>query len=100
MNGPLWIDEPTIARVLPYRDAVAELTAALASAEPPRSPARQVVETAAGQILLMPAEWGPFAGVKVVTVAPANAGRGLPRINGVYVLFDAATLVPVGQFDA
>src|SRR5258706_6068729 len=48
----------------------------------------------------MPSELGSFAGVKVVTIAPANPGRGLPRINGVYVLFDAATLVPVAQLDA
>ncbi len=37
------------------------------------------------------------AGVKLVTLQPANPGRGLPLLHGVYVLFAADTLVPGGR---
>lgn len=42
-------------------------------------------------LLLMPA-WttGEYIGVKLVTVFPGNADRGLPAISGTYVLFDGA----------
>ncbi len=63
-------------------------------------PGRMAVPLAAGQFLLMPAELaaasdGPSAvGIKVATVAPGNAGSGVPRIQGLYLLFDATTLSP------
>ena len=44
----------------------------------------------------MPAEAGDFAGVKLASVNDGTAGEGVPRVQGVYVLFDAATLSPVG----
>jgi ornithine cyclodeaminase len=91
-------DADAVHSALSYPDAIAALAGALG--QPGHTPARQIVDTTAGQILLMPAERGPFAGVKVVTIAPDNPARGLPRINGVYVLFDGATLVPVAQLDA
>lgn len=42
-------------------------------------------------LLLMPA-WttGEHIGVKLVTVFPGNAERGLPAISGTYILFDGA----------
>ena len=42
----------------------------------------------------MPSESPAAVGVKLVTVAPGNAARGLPRIQGVYLLFDRETLAP------
>ena len=45
-----------------------------------------------GQFLLMPSETASGAGVKVVTVAPGNPARGLPRIQAAYLLFDPTTL--------
>ena len=39
-------------------------------------------------------------GVKLGGVAPENPGRGLPRITGVFVLFDGPTLEPVALLDA
>ena len=48
---------------------------------------------------LMPSSWASAAGVKLATVAPANPERGLPRIQGVYVLFDGATLAPAALID-
>jgi ornithine cyclodeaminase/alanine dehydrogenase-like protein (mu-crystallin family) len=47
----------------------------------------------------MPATSPGAAGVKLVTVAPANPGRGHPRIQGVYVLFDPETLAPAALVD-
>ncbi|HMC71536.1 MAG TPA: ornithine cyclodeaminase family protein, partial [Mycobacteriales bacterium] len=38
-------------------------------------------------------------GVKLVTVAPGNAALNLPRVQGVYVLFDATTLTPLALLD-
>jgi ornithine cyclodeaminase/alanine dehydrogenase-like protein (mu-crystallin family) len=40
----------------------------------------------------MPSETPAAAGVKVVTVAPDNPTRRLPRIQAAYVLFDRETL--------
>jgi ornithine cyclodeaminase/alanine dehydrogenase-like protein (mu-crystallin family) len=91
------IDADTVHSALSYPDLVTALANALR--RPGHTPPRQIVDTTAGQILLMPAELGPFAGVKVVTIAPANPVRGLPRINGIYVLFDGATLVPLAHLD-
>jgi ornithine cyclodeaminase/alanine dehydrogenase-like protein (mu-crystallin family) len=98
VDTPLWISAAALEAALPYPAAVAAIAGALA--QPGHTPPRQIVDTAAGQLLLMPAELGSYAGVKVVTIAPDNPSRGLPRINGVYVLFDGVTLVPLAQLDA
>lgn len=82
-------------------DAVAALRAALlAGLDPEADPARAVVPVRRGQLLLMPAEWGRYAGVKLATVAPDNPARGRPRIQGSYLLLDAETLAPLALFDA
>ena len=47
-----------------------------------------------GELLLMPAEAGADAGIKVLSLAPDNPARGLARIQGLYILFDAETLTP------
>lgn len=53
-----------------------------------------------GEFLLMPTEVGRYAGVKVVTLAPGNAAVGLPKVQGVYALFDAEHLQPLALMDA
>jgi ornithine cyclodeaminase/alanine dehydrogenase-like protein (mu-crystallin family) len=62
-------------------------------------PPRSYIELHNGTLLLMPAADSAGAGVKLVTVNPANPPRGLPLINGVYVLFAAKTLQPVAVID-
>lgn len=47
----------------------------------------------------MPSESGGWFGVKIATVAPGNATRGLRRINATYLLHDSATLTPVALLD-
>jgi ornithine cyclodeaminase len=60
--------------------------------DPAAGPSRTGVPLTSGQFLLMPAETVTGAGVKVVTVAPANPARDLPRIQATYLLFDHETL--------
>jgi ornithine cyclodeaminase/alanine dehydrogenase-like protein (mu-crystallin family) len=100
MNAPLWIGADEVRAATTYPRLVELLAGARTDPDAATVPPRQILPLAAGQLLLMPAEIPPFAGVKVVTIAPDNVHRGLPRINGVYVLFDSATLVPVAQLDA
>ena len=51
-------------------------------------------------LLLMPAwQVGKHIGVKIVTVFPGNADKGLPAIMGQYLLSDARTGAPVALID-
>ncbi len=51
-------------------------------------------------LLLMPAwQVGKHIGVKIVTVFPGNAAKGLPAIMGQYLLSDARTGAPVALID-
>jgi ornithine cyclodeaminase/alanine dehydrogenase-like protein (mu-crystallin family) len=93
MSEPVWIDAEAVERLLPFPDAVDALEEALRGGlDPEADPARSAIEADAGQLLLMPSRWQGAVGVKLASVAAANPARGLPRIQGVYVLFDAETL--------
>jgi ornithine cyclodeaminase/alanine dehydrogenase-like protein (mu-crystallin family) len=91
------------------RDAVAmdELVDAVegayrdVSAGRDRSPIRSRVALDSGDLLLMPGvrEGGAGTSVKLVTLVPANAGRGLPLIHAVVAWFDAATGRPLALLD-
>jgi ornithine cyclodeaminase/alanine dehydrogenase-like protein (mu-crystallin family) len=97
--GPPFLDAAAVARVSPVQ-AVDALEAALRGGlDPEADPARQAVAGAAGEVLIMPSSSEGAIGVKLVTVAPANPDRGLPRIQGVYVLFDPETLAPSALVD-
>lgn len=51
-------------------------------------------------LLLMPAwQTGGHIGVKIVTVFPGNAARGLPGVMGQYLLSDANTGTPLALID-
>jgi ornithine cyclodeaminase len=63
-------------------------------------PPRQVHEIEDGVTsLVMPAWDGRYYGIKTINIAPGNAARGLPGLHAVYLLFDAATGVPLAQID-
>ncbi|QES52249.1 ornithine cyclodeaminase [Streptomyces venezuelae] len=81
--------------------AAADALAAVlrAGLDPETCPQRSQVPVPAGELLLMPAAAGPWAGVKIAGVAPANPARGLPRITGAYLLLDGPTLEPVALLD-
>jgi ornithine cyclodeaminase/alanine dehydrogenase-like protein (mu-crystallin family) len=99
VSAPPFIGPDEVAR-LPVTEAVDALERALLDGlDPEDDPPRSAVATEAGELLLMPSSWASAAGVKLATVAPANPGRGLPRIQGVYVLFDGATLAPAALID-
>jgi ornithine cyclodeaminase len=54
----------------------------------------------AGTLLLMPAwQAGRHVGVKVVTVYPGNADKGLPAVMGAYLLLDGKTGAPQALID-
>ena len=80
---------------LSFGAAADALEAALeAGLDPEAQPARTILPAGEGELLVMPAAFGPVAAVKLVTVGPAE-----PRVQGVCVVFDAATLAPVALVD-
>ena len=88
------------AALLPMADAIDALESALRGGlDPEADPPRSIVDIGAGEVLFMPSSSRSYAGVKLVTVAPGNAELNLPRVQGVYVLFDAATLTPLALLD-
>jgi ornithine cyclodeaminase/alanine dehydrogenase-like protein (mu-crystallin family) len=100
MSAPRFLGPDEVAGLLPFADAVDALERALLDGlDPEDDPPRSAFAADAGEILLMPSSWAGAAGVKLPTVAAANPERGLPRIQGVYVLFDAATLAPTALVD-
>ena len=63
-----------------------------AGLEPSGDPERVIVELTSGQFLLMPSATTSSVGLKAVTVAAGKPRRGLPRIQGAYLLFGSETL--------
>lgn len=54
-----------------------------------------------GTLLLMPAwQENKFAGVKLVTIFPNNPTAGIPSIQGMYILFDQVSGIPLVTMDA
>ncbi|MEV0386124.1 ornithine cyclodeaminase family protein [Nonomuraea sp. NPDC050643] len=100
MSGLPYLDAATLERLVPMGRAVTVLEDALrAGLDPEATPQRPVVDVPAGQLLLMPASTGRYVGVKAVSIAPGNPGRGLPRIQGTYLLLDGDTLTPLAAMD-
>ena len=100
MTALPWYDAQRMFAAVDFGTAVDALQAALADGlDPAADPARGSVPLERGEFLLMPSQGTGFAGVKVLTVAPANPDRGLPRIQGVYLLCDAQTLTPRALLD-
>ena len=93
MTRPDFLDAATLADLMPWPAAIDALAVALGAATG-SNPPRVSVPVAGGELLLMSAASADAAGVKVLGVAPGNPAAGRPRIQGLYVLFDAATLTP------
>ena len=93
-----FLDAGQLQRVVSPASALSAIEDALRG-EQPAQRARSAVNLRAGQLLLMPAEAAGSVGVKLLSVAPGNLAKGLPRVQGVYVLFDATTLAPVALID-
>jgi ornithine cyclodeaminase len=87
--------------VVTTADAIAALDAALSTGHAMRqSPLRTSTDLGVGHLLYMPASVDGWVGVKLVSVTPGNPAKGFPRIQGLYILFDGATLAPAAVFDA
>jgi len=54
---------------------------------------------AQGTVLIMPAWNEAFLGIKTINIFPGNGARGLPGLHATYVLYDAATGVPLALLD-
>ncbi len=101
MSGALpQLGDEDVRRLLSPPEAVDALEAALLGGlDPDVEPARVSVGGEQGELLLMPSWAGGALGVKLASVAPGNPERGLPRIQGVHVVFDPQTLAPVALID-
>lgn len=97
--APLWLDAAALRERVPVGAAIDALEAVLRAGPPPATPQRSAMAAGSGQLLAMPAAGPQGAGVKLVTIQPANAGTGLPVVQAVYVLFDGDTLAPVAVLD-
>jgi ornithine cyclodeaminase/alanine dehydrogenase-like protein (mu-crystallin family) len=83
-----------VAERLSPTAAIDALEAALLSGlDPEADPPRGALAVGAGELLVMPSATAAHAVVKLVTIG------GEPRIQGVCVVFDAATLAPVALVD-
>ncbi|RBM17952.1 ornithine cyclodeaminase [Prauserella sp. PE36] len=95
-----YLDADLLNRLLPFPRAISALRNTLqrgpsAITAPPRTTA----EAPGGHVLIMPAADRNLFGVKIAGVAPDNPAKGLPRITGTYLLYDADTLHPILAID-
>ena len=74
---------------LTRREAVDALESALLSgSDPELDEPRSRVATSTGELLLMPSTSGELSGVKLLSVTPDNPARGLPAVQGAYLLLE------------
>lgn len=91
---------PMAALLGPAAAADAVAAALHGGLDPESCPPRSAIDVpGGGELLLMPAASGAYAGVKIAGVAPGNPTRGLPRITGSYLLLDGPTLRPLALMD-
>jgi ornithine cyclodeaminase len=89
-----YLSAADVERHLGPRAAVEALEAALLGGlDPEADPPRGFVGLAHGELIVMPSEFGEHVAVKLVTIG------GEPRVQGVVVVFDAATLAPAALID-
>jgi ornithine cyclodeaminase/alanine dehydrogenase-like protein (mu-crystallin family) len=102
-TGLPFLDADAIRGAVPIGELLDAVEAAYrdVAAGRDRSPLRSHVELGGGSLLLMPGvrRGGSGASVKLVTVMPGNAARGLPTIQAIVVWFDAATGRPLALLD-
>jgi len=92
------LDAAATAALLPFDRLVPALRAAFAAGADVPSRHHHALPGGA-TLLLMPAWQADWLGVKVVTVHPGNAARGLPAVHSTYLLSEAATGRPVLLLD-
>lgn len=101
MSGIPFLPAEDLSGLIDEQDAITALERALRRAgSTEHTPLRTRTDLPEGHLLYMPAQVGDVVGVKIASVAPGNAARGLPRIQGVMLLSDAVTLQPLALLDA
>lgn len=95
-----YFDEATLTERIDPATAVQILADALAGGlDPELDSPRLFAPTQRGEFLIMPALGTERNGVKVLTIDPQNTAAGLPKIQGSYLLFDAATSAVLAVLD-
>lgn len=86
------------ASALPFPELIEALRAAFRDGV--EAPRRHRHDLPGGATLLLMPAWGQACfGVKIVTVHPANAERGLPSVHASYLLADGRTGAPLAMLD-
>jgi len=96
------LDAKSVASALPRMELIEALRKAFACDVNVPARAHHEIPVAngnSGTLLLMPAWSEHHIGVKIVSVFPDNAKRGIPAVAGSYLLMDAPTGVPVALLD-
>ncbi len=96
------LDAKSVARALPRKELVEALRKAFTlDVSVPARAHHEIPVTSGtpGTLLLMPAWSERYIGVKIVSVFPDNAKKGIPAVAGSYLLMDALTGVPVALLD-
>jgi ornithine cyclodeaminase/alanine dehydrogenase-like protein (mu-crystallin family) len=98
--APPWISAEEVFSRVSFGVAVRAVQRELgAGLDPAHDFSRSILDVTHGQVLLMPTQSAEFVGIKIATVTPGNPGLGKERIQGVYLLMDAATLSPIALID-
>jgi ornithine cyclodeaminase/alanine dehydrogenase-like protein (mu-crystallin family) len=99
VNLPYY-DAEAVRAALPFERAMRAIEESLrADVDPEHDGPRIFADAPDGEFLLMPAHNQRFSGLKALTIAPNNPGRGLEKIQGVYVLYSSDTLAPVALME-
>lgn len=94
------LDAAAVRVAVPPRTAVDALEAVLRGGfDPEQDAPRTRVTTQAGELLQMPSAAGDLVGTKLLTLTPDNPSRGLPTIQGLYVLFGGPGQSPRAVLD-
>lgn len=97
---PRWIGGQQVNSLLSMKEAVDVLDQTLRQGfDPEQDGSRSRYTTPHGQLLQMPSATAQWCGTKLITLRPGNEEAGLPVIQGVYVLFEGASLSPVALVD-
>ncbi|WP_327669027.1 MULTISPECIES: ornithine cyclodeaminase family protein [unclassified Streptomyces] len=98
-----YIGADELTKLLPPREAVTAIREALIGGLDPATtgPPRSILELPSdqGQLLAMPSASEFGVGVKAISAVPANADRGLPRIQGVHLVFRPPSYAPAAVVD-
>ena len=97
------LDAPTIESLISLPELIDAVEAAYrdVAAGRDRSPLRSRLQLPHGDLLVMPGsrEGAGGVSVKLVSVVPANAGKGLPTVQAVIAWIDGATGSPVAVLE-